>query len=286
MTALPFLLLGLVAFLALQGDSGGGGGRSARGGGATRVKGVGKRDGRVLRFAWTSEDVDYLARILMMEAARAVGSAEWAGIAWCAVNRALERHAAGHPLSIRSVVATTAWSGGGDRGRAFVERINSDYPERQRTWADAIAFAEELLQGQIANPIGERTHFVHPTGMPRCVDGECSNAALMCVEGRCLPGWIVARADGGRSEYPPVEVDRAVFAGPPNFAPPEAWPVLFDWVVDACEEESRGCAGPADDWVVDPGPADEWVADAPEAAGCGCGASAGGGVPGDWVVDA
>jgi len=159
---------------------------------------------------WTAVDVDYLARALMMEASSVPDSTEWAAIGWVAVNRALS-----DGRTIRDVVATTRWSGGGERGRDFVATIQSAEPTEKRAWPDALEFASWLLGGRIPNPIGSRRMFVHPRGMPRCEETPECDGARLCRDGRCLPTWIVARADGGSAKHTPVRQGRAVFAGAP-----------------------------------------------------------------------
>jgi hypothetical protein len=161
-------------------------------------------------------DVEWLARLITLEAGDIGPSDEWAGIMAVARNRAARAH-----TDVRSVVTTTAWPGGGARGRAFVEAIQQPggigyrsasghrAPPDHPRWRDALAFADELVQSG-RNPVGPREHFFHPGGMPRCDEGCGSNKR--CVDGRCWPTWGIPRADGGTAEYPPIRVGRAIFS--------------------------------------------------------------------------
>ena len=278
---------GLALLLLLL--KGGGGDKKAGDSGAV-VPGI---DPRLLTHDWSSEDVEYLARVLMMEAASRPDSPEWAGIAWVAVNRALDWS----PHTIRGQVARIRWPGGGERGRAFVERIQGSYPTRQRTYPQALAFAERVLTGQVPSPVGRRKHFVHRRGMKDCINGTCGGT-LLCVSGKCIPVWAVSKdLPGGRAEYQPVVVGRATFAGPPlddssaipgvvaantngiwfepepELEPEPARAPMESWVTDAAPlpGELAGPTSPAapSGWDTDDVPA-AWVVDA---------------IPAEWVVD-
>ena len=151
---------------------------------------------------WTDEDIEYLARVLIMETGLARDPTEMVGIAWVAVNRAL-----GKKKSIRQVVATTSWPGGGARGNSFVEAIQMDRPGRTSSnlhsapvghpnIGKARELAKNVLRGSKSNPIGPRKHFVHPSGLPGS-----------------LPSWVVSKSAGGAAEFEPLKVAGALFAG-------------------------------------------------------------------------
>jgi len=119
-----------------------------------------------------------------------------------AVNRAL-----GKKKSIRQVVATTSWPGGGARGNSFVEAIQMDRPGRTSSGlhsapvghpniGKARELAKNVLGGSKSNPIGPRKHFVHPSGLPGS-----------------LPRWVVSKSAGGAAEFEPLKVAGGLFAG-------------------------------------------------------------------------
>lgn len=166
------------------------------------------------------DDAEFLARIVVFEAASA-DPLEWSGIMWVALNRAARDRAA-----VRDIVATTAWFGGGERGRAAVEAVQAPggrgyrsptgrrAPPDSSSWNAALTHAHKILNGQEGNPIGRRTHFVHPAGLPRCElpAGTPTSDGRICVEGHALPTWAVSRELGGRAEFAPIKVGRAVFS--------------------------------------------------------------------------
>jgi len=168
--------------------------------------------GAALAFAWTVtrtpglpgiSDAEWLARVAVEEAGGGGRGEEWHGIMFVALNRASR-----HNESLEETVATTSWSGGGDRGRRYVERIRSDHPLEHRNYPEALATAQRLLAGEISNPIGDRRHFFHPNGMPSCeVDGEWYDRKL-CVDGHLWPRWATPE----HATYPPIQVGRAIFS--------------------------------------------------------------------------
>lgn len=164
------------------------------------------------------QDAIWLARVALLEAGR--GSDEELGaIMWVAINRA---QIEGVP--VRDVVETTAWPGGGARGRAFVEAVGApggvgyqsefghSSPLDHPRYGAALAYAEDLLAGRHPNRIGARTHFVHPQSLPRCAPGDAVPSGRLCVDGRAFPAWSVARSRGGSAEFEPLRVGRAVFS--------------------------------------------------------------------------
>lgn len=162
---------------------------------------------------------EWLARVVLLEAGDIGPGDEWAAIMQVGINR---RAKPSYGDTLRSVVATTEWPGGGARGRAFVEAVQapggqgyrSEYghiaPPDHPRWRDALAMSVEVLRGYRHNIIGDRTHFFHPGGMPRCDrDGEWNpERTRICHDGRWWPVW----AASGFSEFPPIRVGRAVFS--------------------------------------------------------------------------
>jgi hypothetical protein len=181
---------------------------------------------------WETPDINWLARVLIMEAGDIGPGDEWAAIANVAMNRAKKRG-----LPIKEVVANTSWPGGGPRGRLFVKAIQSNEtsgkltstyktkdgkkktikkspPMASRRWSAAYQFAYKTLMGDISNPIGNRTHFVHPGGMPKTKqpDGtKNKSGSRIAFKGRWLPPWVLPETVGGTADNP-KKVGRAVFA--------------------------------------------------------------------------
>ncbi len=164
------------------------------------------------------DDAEYLARVTMLEAARG-SREEWIAIQWVAINRARAAQ-----ISVRDVVATTSWPGGGASGRAFVEAVQAPSgvsyrsafghpsPPDVRGYDRALDVAHAILAGEIRNPIGGRTHFVHPQSLRRCdVAGELPDGRI-CLDGRAYPRWAVSKDQGGRAALDPRRIGRAVFS--------------------------------------------------------------------------
>lgn len=163
------------------------------------------------------EDVEYLARMTILEAGGIGPSEEWAGIMWVAMNRAKTKG-----RTVKSIVTDCRFPGCSSRGYSYVEAVAAPggvgyrsphghrSPLDHREWPHALDFATKLADGQIDNPIGPREHFFHPGGMPRCeVEGERnSSGTRICHNGHWWPLWGFEEW----SEYPPVRVGRAVFS--------------------------------------------------------------------------
>lgn len=162
----------------------------------------------------TDDDVDYLARMLVMEVGGGnVGTPEGAGVAWIAYNRMRRQ---GVPM--RQIVGTTAWPGGGERGESFVQAIHA--PAGTRTayhtaplgtsaYTTALTFSRHFAAGEIRNPgIGAREHFSHPRGFRDCQIGEDVGSGWTChywpeFGRKRVPTWLTVD---------PIVVGRAVFA--------------------------------------------------------------------------
>lgn len=156
------------------------------------------------------EDEQYLAKVIVKEAGDIGPSMEWAGIAWAAVNRANARK-----RSIKNVVAVLSWPGGGPRGRAFVENIKSNALTRHARYPEALQIAASLLRGEIPNPIGSRTHFVHKRqgGFKKCNSptGTKIGKKFICENGIRVPIWSVSKTLGGVAKIEPLDIGRATF---------------------------------------------------------------------------
>jgi len=157
--------------------------------------------------AWTAEDIEYLARVLILETGLSRNTTEMIGIAWVAVNRAL-----GQNRTIKQVVATTGWPGGGQRGDSFVEAIQMNSPGLTSSGlhsaavghpniGKARALARQVLFGKTCNPIKTRTNFVHPEALSSS-----------------LPSWSIAQSKGGTAldDPGPLWISGALFSLPAN----------------------------------------------------------------------
>lgn len=158
-------------------------------------------------------DAEWLARVVLLIAARQGPSEEWAGIMWAAINRSRTTG-----RTIEDVVCSPVWYGGGNAGRLFVVTLRSprgvgyrdalgrQCPGEHPLLDKALDFAWGVLTGKVRNPIGSRRYFVYPGAMSRCpCEGEWSNDR-QCVNGR----WLHQRFIEGFI-VPPVKVGRALF---------------------------------------------------------------------------
>ncbi len=198
--------------------------------------------------ATNAEDAaGWLARLILAEGGNVVvGEEEGVGIAYTALNRvrrkgfstvqdAVTRDAGKRWFGARRThgycyLTETALCPGRTRGGKTVTQTSA--------YARAKVFAKEVLDGKHPNPIGNRTHFVHPRAFVR-KHGICStpgerfgnsrarggmypnpDGAWVCatpgkgVGPTYMPRWAVARsAPEGAATYEPRWVGRAVFSG-------------------------------------------------------------------------
>jgi hypothetical protein len=169
---------------------------------------------------FTDEDVEYLARILVVEAGG--HKEDWPGIAWVAVNRA-RRNYGGRGTTIKDQVDTPRWFGSAGVGyqKVHTGRTPSGRPLLGgQVGRDARAFARAVLDGRVPSPIGDRISFVHYSGMRRCRESEVGEVSgrFICDDHprygpRWVPKWIVSPDKGGVARSEPVDVGRATFAG-------------------------------------------------------------------------
>lgn len=131
---------------------------------------------------------------------------ELAGIFYVGLNRAKAR---GWPQQSESLVeaftppGVPLWNG----AQRYRERFAS--ADQNPRFNKAVELIEQISDGQIANPIGSRKNFVHPSGMPRCgEDSDCRSDRFKCINGRCLPIWSVS----GTARYEPIEIGQARFS--------------------------------------------------------------------------
>lgn len=172
-----------------------------------------------LGSGWTSEDVEYLARVTMLEAATGSDD-EQAAIMQVALNRAASKG-----QTVREIVSSIRWPGGGARGESFVEAVGSpagtvteyhrsplDYPQ----YPGALALAGEVVSGRRPNRIGGRDHFVHPQSLSTCTTENAVDGSRICYRWasyglRRTPVWAISESSGGESDNEPIQVGRAFF---------------------------------------------------------------------------
>jgi|ETNvirnome_2_300_1030623.scaffolds.fasta_scaffold01500_10 hypothetical protein len=197
-------------------------------------------------------EADWLARLILTEGGGGViGKPEGVGIAQTALNRVRLK---GFPTIQEAVTvkAGKAWFGGRrTKGYCYLTETKA-CPGRTRggktvseakSFPRAVAFAQEMLAGTQGNPIGNRTHFVHPKAFKRkwgpCAPGDPMSKRWMCADpGKGLgpvrmPLWAVARSAGGKATHEPKWVGRALFSGLgadpiPVPIPPPARPLVVE----------------------------------------------------------
>lgn len=164
----------------------------------------------------SEEERDALARLLWAETSMIGPADEHAGIIFIAINRAQGEY------SILDVATPPGRSASGvwNNGRVFRERWNNA-PDFD-SFARARKLVDDIAEGKIQNPIGDRALFVHPSGLRRCElrdgvpvysdDGQPIGNRRRCVSGRALPAWSVAKSDGGTAPNDPIKVGRGLFS--------------------------------------------------------------------------
>ena len=176
-------------------------------------------------------EAEWLARLVLTEGGGGViGGPEGVGIAQTALNRVRLK---GFPTVQEAVTkdAGRAWFGERRSGGYCYATETMACPGRTRggktvteakSFPRAVAFAQEMLDGRHPNPIGSRTHFVHPGAFKRrwgaCPPGPDSPKWMCADPGKGvgpvrMPLWAVSRSAGGRAAYEPRWLGRAVFSG-------------------------------------------------------------------------
>lgn len=176
---------------------------------------------RATRERRARDPSEWLARVVIMEHAGAGPGREWSAIMQIALNRVASSE---YPNTVREVVATRSWPGGGARGRAFVEAIQapgsvgyrSEFghraPPDSSAWPYALEHARALLEGMFPNEIGSRVHFAHPGSRCDYEGGLSESGRKKCVGGRLWPLWSLPLDDpDSRAAQPPIQIDSAVF---------------------------------------------------------------------------
>jgi len=156
----------------------------------------------------TRREVESLARMLYAETSFIHDELESSAVVNVALNRA-----AHSGVSVQTVVRPPRRPGAWNNSPIYAER----YEEANRTpkWDYGVNLIERIASGDIINPIGkDRRNFVHPRGMPRCENGDCSHLGnrYVCIDGRCLPVWIVAQRDGGQARNEPMNIGKVLVA--------------------------------------------------------------------------
>lgn len=154
--------------------------------------GMSRQNATALPEGFTERDVDHMARTLYVETGLRHDPQELGQITWVAINRARK-----YGKTVAEVVnpdARPTWFGGikdSNRNRWNTFHSHARYDE-------AKTFVRDIFLGKThPNLIGDRTHFLHPGGMPRCDEapGAKCSATRICtatsVGRRCLPKWNV-----------------------------------------------------------------------------------------------
>lgn len=161
-----------------------------------------------------AKSVDLLSRYLILVAGDVGPGDEWAGIVWAVRNRTN-----GNGRSISSVLLIPSWSDDRCLSKCFRSALHAPkgigYRDKQgyRCPADSIRFDQaldcvyEVYEGHIANPVENRTFFVHPGSYSRCLNGWRADRKCKCVNGRWLPRRFVPT----HAPNPPIRVGRALF---------------------------------------------------------------------------
>ena len=130
--------------------------------------------------------IDAATRTLLAETSfntRKHSKQELASILQVGINRARET---GNPLAVFTAPGVPNWNRSGKFRERWTEA--SGYPQ----WAAARAFVVQVFGGAYPNLIGDRKQFLHPAGMPKCVQGRCKPGRI-CADTtagkRCLPRW-------------------------------------------------------------------------------------------------
>ena len=155
-----------------------------------------KKFNRTGGIPYDSKDLDAVTRLILAETSFNRPHQETAMIIQVCVNRAKKSG-----LSLAQV-CTPPGRPNWNNSKKFRQRWNesSGWPQFSRTQA----FTAKVLDGGFENKIGGRVQFLHPRGMPKCVDGKCPPGRVCSntVAGkRCLPRWStvsVKSIDGAR----------------------------------------------------------------------------------------
>lgn len=156
----------------------------------------------------TNREIESLARMLYAETSFIHDELESSAVINVALNRA-----AHSGVSVESVVRPPGQPLLWNSSPIYAERY--EQATRSPNWDYGLRLVERVASGVVVNPIGQnRRNFVHPAGMPNCENGSCEHrrGRYMCVDGRCLPVWIVAQRNGGQARTEPVNVGRVLVA--------------------------------------------------------------------------
>lgn len=187
-----------------------------------------RKTGRLGALEPTPLEVDSLARLILTESSEeGIGGPEGAGIAYVALNRI--KASRGKWTTAEDLVfdrTGKTWFGD-TRGKGYCYftgtylcpgRTRGDkLVWEHRKWTVAALQASRVLHGKEPNPVGKRTSFVHPGGMPVCAEAGVQKKGRLCSNTaaglRWMPAWILAAGEGGNAPNEPISVGSAVFAG-------------------------------------------------------------------------
>ena len=166
------------------------------------------------KYEIRNEDIEYLSRLFLVEAGS--NENEWPAIGYVAINRARTNFAS-RGTTIRSQVDTPSWFGGSGPGYDRIHTGEGLVAYNSELRKKARKKAEKMLANKEENPIGNRMHFVHYSGLQRCSTPGILDSRWMCHKHpdfgyRRVPRWIVSRSEGGNAMYEPIHIERATFA--------------------------------------------------------------------------
>ena len=156
----------------------------------------------------TDENVEYLARMLCMHSS--LTEPEWIGLSWLVLNRIQ----AGRCRTVRECVTSTSWSTNEERRRrlaapsGYQDASGKPAPPDSPRWEEALALAEEILQGQHPNPIGQRRHFIHPQALHDCTAEGSRDGNYECRGGKLYPLWALPEY----AEQTPIMIGITLFS--------------------------------------------------------------------------
>ncbi len=148
--------------------------------------------------ATPESEADALARLIICETGGRRSAREIAQIAHVAINRAREYQATVRDVAYNAIKTPKyarnrqVWNAGGRWGSMMANASSS------ARFPDMVAYALQILRGEIPSEIGERTQFIHPH--------------TQIAKGRAIPEWAVSKSQGGSARFEPIMIDGALFS--------------------------------------------------------------------------
>lgn len=162
------------------------------------------------KLEYTDKDVDAIARGLIVETGFRANYREISGIIWIMINRSKRWNMPLYKVIDPDTGGGKNWYGKlSDSNRKRWNRAHIDHPNFEYIKG----FVKKVLDGvSFKNEIGNKAHFLHPGGMPKCSENAGSpcgkSGRRVCVDTgkwgkRCLPKWNI---DGNTNMAGKVEV--------------------------------------------------------------------------------